>query len=162
MPILLDTRRHASSVLAPRLAAAALATGLCLAAGEAAAQAATCQTDFQKIMEPRQKLIDRINGFRNKRPTAGQACSTLGQLVAADGKLIGWLNENKEWCQIPDQMIEQLQTASGQAARSRNQACQAAKNQSSQIARARAQQRAAQSGGAPQVGSGVRLPQGAL
>lgn len=142
--------------------AASLGAGL-LAAGEAAAQSSSCQADFQKIMEPRQKLIERINGFRNKRPTAGQACSTLGQLVTADGKLMAWLGENKEWCQIPDALIEQLKEATGQASRSRGQACQAAKNQASQIARARAQQRAAQQGGgAPPVGSGVRLPQGAL
>ena len=140
--------------------AAAAAAALGASSGAAQAQASTCQTDFQKMMEPRQKLIERINGFRNKRPTAVQACSTLGSLVAADRKLIGWLNENKEWCQIPDQLIEQLQTASSQASRSRGTACQAAKNQASQIARARAQQQ--QQSGAPAVGSGVRLPQGAL
>ena len=99
-----------SAALAAVAAAAIGATG-----GAALAQNSSCQTDFQKMMEPRQKLIERINSFRNKRPTAGQACSTLGSLVSADQKLIGWLNENKEWCQIPDQLIEQLQTASSQA-----------------------------------------------
>jgi len=152
----MDTRNLTIATLAAS-AAAFLAS-----AGTAAAQSSSCQTDFQKIMEPRQALIERINGFRNKRPSPGQACSTLGQLVSADGKLLGWLNENKEWCQIPEQLIEQLQTASSQASRSRANACQAAKNQASQIARARAQQRAAEGGGAPAVGSGVRLPQGAL
>jgi hypothetical protein len=131
-------------------------------AGEARAQASGCQADFQKVMEPRQTLINRINGFRTKRPTAGQACSTLTQLVAADRKVIDWMTENKEWCQIPDEVVEQLKTASGDAAKSRGTACSAAKNQQSQIARARAQERAAQQGGPPPVGSGVRLPQGAL
>lgn len=145
----------------PFALAAFAALAAALAPGEAAAQASTCQTDFQKVMEPRMKLIERINGYRTKRPTPGQACSTLGELVAADGKLLGWLGENKEWCQIPDQLIEQLQEASGQASRSRGQACTAAKNQASAVARARAQQRAAQ-GGAPAAGSGVRLPSGAL
>ncbi len=139
---------------------AALAAVALLALGGAAqAQSASCQTDFQKVMEPRQKLIDRINGFRNKRPTATQACSTLGSLVAADRKLIDWMTENKDWCQIPDQLIEQVQQASGQASRSRANACQAAKNQANQQARARSQQQGAS---APAVGSGVRLPQGAL
>ncbi len=138
---------------------AALAAGTFLAcAGVAQAQSSSCQTDFQKVMEPRQALIARINGFRTKRPTAGQACSTLGSLVAADRKVISWMTENKDWCQIPDQLIEQLQTASAQASRSRATACQAAKNQANQVARARQQQQ----GAAPAVGSGVRLPQGAL
>jgi hypothetical protein len=153
-------RRSAMTPLARAFVLSMLTGSAAVVAGEAAAQSPSCQADFQKIMEPRQKIIERINGFRSKRPTPGQACSTLGELVAADGKLIAWLTENKDWCQIPDQLIEQLQTASGQASRSRGQACTAAKNQASQIARARAQQRAAQ--GAPAVGSGVRLPQGAL
>ncbi len=138
----------------------AVAAALLASGGAAEAQSASCQTDFQKVMEPRQALIQRINGFRNKRPTAGQACSTLGSLVAADRKLIAWLTENKDWCQIPDQLIEQVQGASAQASRSRATACQAAKNQANQQARARAQQQGASS--APAVGSGVRLPQGAL
>jgi hypothetical protein len=133
--------------------------------GEAQAQASNCQADFQKVMAPRQTLIGRINGFRNKRPTADQACSTLSQLVAADGRAVKWMTENQDWCQIPEELITQLKGASGQAVGSRNQACGAAKNQRAQIARARAAQaRAAQQGGggAPAVGSGVRLPQGAL
>ncbi len=142
------------------MAAAATAATLLILGGEAQAQSASCQTDFQKVMEPRQALIQRINGFRNKRPTATQACSTLGSLVAADRKLIAWMTENKDWCQIPDQLIEQVQGAAAQASRSRGTACQAAKNQANQVARARAQQQGAAS--APAVGSGVRLPQGAL
>jgi hypothetical protein len=152
---------------AGRLSAAVtvLAAGFLVTSGEARAQASNCQTDFQKVMAPREALMQRINGFRTKRPTAGQACSTLGQLVAADGNVLKWMTENKDWCQIPDALVEQLQTASGQVSRSRGQACAAAKNQASQIARARAAQARAQQGGgggAPPVGSGVRLPQGAL
>jgi hypothetical protein len=133
--------------------------------GGAMAQASTCQTDFQKYMGPRMALIQRINGFQKRKPTPQAACSTLSQLVSADSRLSKWMTENKEWCQIPDNVVEQLQTGAGQATRARGQACGAAKNQASQIARARAaQQRAAQGGGggAPAVGSGVRLPQGAL
>jgi hypothetical protein len=141
-----------------------LAAGVLLTPGQAHAQASNCQTDFQKVMAPREALMQRINGFRNKRPTAGQACSTLGQLVTADGNVLKWMTENKDWCQIPDSLVEQLQTASGQVSKSRGQACTAAKNQVTQQARARAAQARAQQGGgsAPPVGSGVRLPQGAL
>jgi hypothetical protein len=139
--------------------------GSLLASSDALAQASNCQADFQKVMAPREALMQRINGFRTKRPTPGQACSTLGQLVAADGRVLKWMTENKDWCQIPDALVEQLQNASGQVSTSRGQACAAAKNQASQIARARAAQaraQAQQGGGAPPVGSSVRLPQGAL
>jgi hypothetical protein len=153
-----------------RTAALTAAFGLLLfTSSEALAQASTCAADFQKVMGPRQALIARINGFARKRPTADQACSALGQLVAADRRVLSWMTENKDWCQIGDEMISQLQGSSGQAARSRGQACGAAAQQRSQIAKARAAQARAsqqQAGGggdrpAP-VGSGVRLPQGAL
>jgi hypothetical protein len=130
----------------------------------ASAQQSSCQADFQKFMGPRQALIQRINGFRQRRPTPQAACSTLSQLVSADARLSKWVDENKDWCQIPDEMVEQLKTGAGQAQRARGQACGAARQQASAIARARAQQRAAQGGGGGQapVGSGVRLPSGAL
>ncbi len=133
-------------------------------ASGASAQGAGCAEDFQKRMAPRMALIERINGYQKRRPTPGVACSTLGQLVSADANLSKWVSENKDWCQIPDSVVEQLTTAAGQAQRARGQACGVAKQQAAAIARARAQQRAAQQGGggAPAVGSGVRLPQGAL
>jgi hypothetical protein len=145
-------------------AAAVLAACVLVTPGQANAQASNCQTDFQKVMAPREALMQRINGYRTKRPTPGQACSTLGQLVTADGNVLKWMTENKDWCQIPDALVEQLQTASGQVSKSRGQACTAAKNQAGQIARARAAQARAQQGGGgtPPVGSSVRLPQGAL
>jgi hypothetical protein len=152
-------RIHLSMIAFAAFAAVALEPG------SAMAQGSNCAADFQKLMDPRMALVQRINGFQSKRPTPQVACSTLGQLVAADGKLSKWVDENKEWCQIPDTVVEQLKTGAGQAQRARGQACGAAKQQAAAIARARAQARAAQGGGgggAPPVGSGVRLPQGAL
>ncbi len=156
----IPTKTLKSLILAASVSSGASA----MMSGEAHAQASNCQTDFQKVMAPREQLMTRINGFRTKRPTPGQACTTLGQLVAADGNVLKWMTENKDWCQIPDALLEQLQTASGQVSRSRGQACAAAKNQANQIARARAAQARAQQGGGgpPAVGSSVRLPQGAL
>jgi hypothetical protein len=146
------------------IAVTVLAASILATPEQAHAQASNCQVDFQKVMAPREALMTRINGYRTKRPTPGQACSTLGQLVTADGNVLKWMTENKDWCQIPDTLVEQLQTASGQVSKSRGQACAAAKNQVTQQARARAAQARAQQGGggAPPVGSGVRLPQGAL
>ncbi len=160
----ISMRFHQNSLGLLALAAAFGVGASLLMAGSAQAQASNCQADFQKVMAPREALMQRINGFRTKRPTPGQACSTLGQLVTADGRVQAWMTENKDWCQIPDALMEQLQAASGQVSRSRGQACSAAKNQASQIARARAAQARAQQGGggAPSVGSSVRLPQGAL
>jgi hypothetical protein len=134
---------------------------LALQLSPAQAQSSTCQTGFQGVMSQRQVLLERINGFRTKRPTAQQACSTLNQLVASEGRLIKWMTENKDWCSIPDETIAQARVASSQANKARGQTCTAASRQAQGQANA-ARQRAQGPDAPPAVGSGVRLPQGAL
>lgn len=145
------------------------AIALCLAVVPAAvspamAQAQSCQDDFAKIMGARQSIIQRINGFRTKRPTPQQACAAFNQLRSADARLISWMTTNKDWCQIPDDALTNAQNSQAQAAKIRGQACgAAAKQQQMQTQMRRQQELQAQGGGAPaQPGSGIRLPQGAL
>ncbi len=143
------------------IALLAASAGLVVLGTSAHAQSSTCQTGFQGVMGPRQALLERINGFRTKRPTASQACSTLTQLVSAEARMIKWMTENKDWCSIPDETIAQAKQASGQASRARGQTCTAASRQAQGQAAA-ARQRAQGADAPPAVGSGVRLPQGAL
>jgi hypothetical protein len=161
----LSFRMHRLRALALPALAAMSAIALLSSAGvtPAAAQSPSCQADFQKVMGPRMALIQRVNGFQRRRPTPQQACSTFSSLQAADRRVLAWMTENKDWCQIPDQLVEQLQSASGQIARVRGQACNAAAQSARLQAQAR-RQAAQQAGpaGPPPVGSGVRLPQGAL
>jgi hypothetical protein len=151
------------STFLARTCAAALAVSAVAFLGSAPAQAqsSTCQTGFQGVMAPRQALLQRINGFRTKRPTAQQACSTLSQLVSAEVRMIKWMTENKDWCSIPDETIAQAKQANSQASRARGQTCTAASRQAQGQAAA-ARQRAQGADAPPAVGSGVRLPQGAL
>jgi hypothetical protein len=136
-----------------------------LSAGDALAQS-SCQADMQKVMGPRQALLARVNGFAKRRPTPDQACSTFSSLAVADSRAVRWMTDNKDWCQVPDELLAQMKAATGQIIRARSQSCTAAKNFRAQVARAREQQRRAQAqgggGGPPAVGSGVRLPSGAL
>jgi hypothetical protein len=155
------SRLHMSAVA---IAAAGL---VLLSSGDAFAQS-SCQADMQKVMAPRQALLARVNGFAKRRPTPDQACSTFSSLAAADGRAVRWMTENKDWCQIPDDLLAQMKGATGQIANARSQSCKAASNYRAQVAKLRAQQRAAQAqqqsgvGAPPAVGSGVRLPSGAL
>lgn len=126
-----------------------------MAANPALAITPSCQEEMNKITTSRQSAIDRVNGFAKKRPSATQACSAFGTLVSADKKLLDWMTSNKDWCQVPDQLIEQLQDAQQQAAKVRDQACTAAKKE------AEMRRNAAPAAGPP-PGGGVRLPQGAL
>lgn len=147
--------------------ALAVTGGLAVVSASDAMAQSSCQADMQKVMGPRQALLARVNGFAKKRPTPDQACSTFSSLAAADGRAVKWMTENKDWCQIPDELLEQMKGASGQIVRARSQSCTAAKNFRAQVAKLRAQQRRAAEaqgggGGPPAVGSGVRLPSGAL
>jgi hypothetical protein len=157
-------RKSFSAGMRTALVACALAAPAVLGSGSAAlAQSPACQGDFEKVMGPRMALIQRINGFRNRRPTAAQACQTLRSLRAADLRLIKWMSDNKDWCQIPDETIAQAQAGTQNTVRAQNQACGAASQQARQLRQLQEQQ--AGGGGvprAPAVGSGVRLPQGAL
>lgn len=126
-----------------------------LQAAPALSMPESCQNDLNKHAQVRLDAINRINGFKNKRPSATQACSAFGNLVAAEAKMIKWMEENKDWCQIPDPLIDDLKKASAQGTKVRGQACSAAKKEAQMRA-----QGGAGGGGAPRPA--VRLPQGAL
>ena len=140
-------------------ATAFLAAGM-IVGGAAAAEAVDCQKDFAQLMGNRQQIITKINGFNKKKPTPAQACSALTQLVSSDKKTMDWLEANKQWCQIPDEVPNGLKQQSTQSSVIRGKACAAAQAQAKQLHQ---QQRAASSGGPSGLpGSGVRLPGGAL
>lgn len=134
------------------LIGSALAAGL-LSAVPAMAMPASCQQDFAKYSGDREAAIQRINTFNKKRPSAFQACAAFGNLTGIEARMLKWMNENKEWCQFPEQVINQLKEATAQTSRVRGQVCTAAKREAQGGGAAR---------GAPPPGSGVRLPQGAL
>lgn len=121
----------------------------------ATAMPASCQADFQKYTNDRQVAVDRINAFNKKRPTAQAACGAFGTLTSAEARLIKWMTENKEWCQIPDAFFQQIKQAAEQTAKVRGQVCTAAKREAEGAAGGGPR-------GAPPPGAGVRLPQGAL
>lgn len=121
----------------------------------AMAMPASCQADFQKYTNDRQAAVDRINAFNKKRPTAQAACGAFGNLTGAEARLIKWMTENKEWCQIPEAFFDQIKQAADQTTKVRGQVCTAAKREAEGAAGGGPR-------GAPPPGAGVRLPQGAL
>jgi hypothetical protein len=158
-------KRHLS-ILSALVAPAVLALAVSLPAAPALAQGSSCQDDFQKLGAARQAAISRINGFSRGKANPVQVCAAARQLVSADTRLIDWMTNNKDWCQVPDEAIENLTKSRGQGVDLRNRACGAAAQQQrliQQQRRLQQQQEAAGGGGAaPAPGSGIRLPQGAL
>lgn len=121
-------------------------------AAPAAALTPSCQADLDKYGTARLAVIERINGFKKAKPTAKQACATFNELVKAEADMLKWMDENKEWCQLPEPFVEDYRKGTAQGVKYRTQVCTAAKRQ--------AQQPAAPRGPAP--GGGVQLPKGAL
>jgi hypothetical protein len=142
-----------------RRAVAATALGLGLfVAGEAAAQ--SCQEDFGKLTARREAQIKSLNamtggGKRKLDPIA--ACPRLQALAAAERALIAYMEKNKDWCSIPDEVLANAKKGMGRTGGVAAQACKIAA-QAKQM-RARAQREAREGGGAPQV---QRLPSGPL
>ena len=65
-----------------------MAGSVLLGVAPAVAMTESCQNDLNKHAEGRLAAINRINAFKNKRPTAAQACSAFGALVSAEDKMI--------------------------------------------------------------------------
>ena len=135
------------------------ASFLCLTmAGSAYALPESC-SDFQKVALPRVQLINRINGFQKKKPTAVEACKIMTALVGVDKKILEWMEANKDWCQVPDEQIASLKQAGEQTSAFKTKACTAAVTQAKQIEQMK---KAQAQGGGSAPGSAVHLPQGAL
>ena len=142
-------------VLRLLLPVVAFATSMMLpGSAHAQAMAASCQVEFQKHSEAREAAVQRINTFQKKRPTAAQACAAFGSLTSAETRLKKWMSDNQQWCQINDQLIEQIGQSIAQTGKVRSQVCTAAKRE--------AEGGVGPARGQPAPGGGVRLPQGAL
>lgn len=145
----------------PRASLAAFAfVMLAFGVSSASAMPESCN-EFPKIVAPRLALIEKLNNFKKKKPTAIEACKTMTSLIAADKKIMDWMVANKDWCQVPDEQLTQLKQASEQSNEFRGKACAAAANQAKQIEQLKRAQ-AQGGGGQPLPGAGVKLPQGAL
>lgn len=118
----------------------------------------SCMTDFEPIMKVRQAAVQRVNSLNPKKTTATQACAAFRELAARNQKVVEYMTTNKEWCQIGENDLAAVTQAQEQIEKNRGNACNAAAKQASQIKQMQRQQQNAQ----PAVGSGVRLPQGAL
>lgn len=143
---------------------AGFALALVFGAPAARAMPESCQKDFVPMMEKRQKYINTINGYQKRKPTAAQACSTFRGLAEHNQKIATWMTAQKDWCQVPDDMLKGVSEAQEQINQSRNNVCSAAAKQAKQLQQMKAQaaRQQQQQGRAPGVGSGVRLPAGAL
>lgn len=149
----------------PYLMAALAAAGMFISA-PAFAQSSGCQ-DGQKILLERQDLIKQINtltgGGKKKQVDPRAACNVFSKLVTNGSSGIKWMTDNKDWCQIPDQVVQNFEQDHKRAQTFKGQACGAAAKMAEMEKRAKQQ---AQQGGPGRMGGGLTgtlsVPKGAL
>jgi hypothetical protein len=149
--------------LHPRPVFAGLAAALVgLAAAPAFAQSSSCQ-DFRKQMEERRVIVEKLHALDKRKGgmDAKSACPAFGNLVTNGTTAVKWLETNKDWCQIPDQVIENIKKDHARAVDLRGQACKAAAQQAAMEKKAKEGGGSGLLGGDGLTGS-YRMPQGAL
>jgi len=131
------------------------AAALLLIGGVSQAQENSCQTDFQKLSGRRMAEIQRINaivkaGKGKMDPIA--TCPVARALDRVEIEFMSYMVKNKEWCQIPDSVIEQFKSQHAKSSTLASQACAAAVRFKEQAKNAEAQA----------AGQAPKLPAGPL
>jgi hypothetical protein len=135
-----------------------------VAAGPASAQ--VCQ-EGAKLIQERQTIVQQLNkaGGKDKKLDPRMACGAFGKLLANGEQSLKWIETNKDWCQIPDQVADNLKQEHEKVKEIRGQACQAAAKIAQMEKQARQQQQKQQQSNNP-FGGGLtgqyKVPQGAL
>ena len=124
----------------------------------ASAFAGDCNSDIAGLSQKRQAFIDQLNALSAKSkgkldPVA--SCPTLRGLVSTEGNLLKYLEANKNWCNVPDEIVSNLKTADVKSQLFATQAC----NFAAQAKKAKEQQA---SSNAAIAAEAPKLPAGPL
>jgi hypothetical protein len=116
---------------------------------------ADCQEDMGKLMAKRQGMLEQLNKLTNGGkakldPVA--ACPKLKSLVSVENEVVAYLEKNKDWCNVPDNFLDNAKAGRAKDSGFAAKACQFA----AQVAKMKQQQA---EGGGPQV---QKLPAGPL
>lgn len=111
--------RSARSVLVATLAGFGIVVG-------AAAYAGDCNTDIAGLSQKRQSYIEKLNAI--SKATKGKldpvkSCPQLRGLVVAEGALVKYLESNKNWCNVPDEAVNNIKAAAAKSQTFATQAC---------------------------------------
>ncbi len=141
------TSRAARALFLPALAFAAF--------GVTGALAQSCNDDIGAFQEKRRAQMEALSKMTKAEggkldPIA--SCPRLRNLAAIEREMLGYMEKNKSWCSIPDQIIEQVKTGANRTSQIAGQACKIA-------AQARQMQQQQQQG---QAASAPALPRGPL
>jgi hypothetical protein len=120
---------------------------------------AECAEDLKKLTDRRVALLNEINNMaaeskKAKKPMeAGVVCVKARGLTGAEDALIAYMEKNKDWCGVPDEVLASLKASHAKTTDFGGKACVAA----AKVKKMQEQQAAG--GGQPQAPA---LPAGPL
>ena len=90
---------------------------------------ADCQEDLGKLMAKRTTAMEALNkmnsgGKKQLDPIA--ACPKLKGLTAIENEVVSYLEKNKEWCNVPENFLDQAKAGRAKTAAFATKACQVA------------------------------------
>jgi hypothetical protein len=91
----------------------------------AAAQGAPQCADFPRLSAEAKKRADAVQAAINAKADRKQICTLLTTFVASEATVIKFLEENKEWCGVPDQAIATSKTNHEKSIKFKTMACAA-------------------------------------
>ena len=113
----------------PTFSRAAVGVGALFALFVASAPArADCQTDIQAFMKRRDGVIAQLNAMTGSGPKKKQldpqaACPKFRSLSGILGETVAYMEKNKDWCALPDQLIDGAKQQRAQFSKTASQAC---------------------------------------
>ena len=111
-------------------AIASLALALAGAAWAAPAFAQSCGDDMQKLSQRREAEMATmgsvIKAAKGKQVDPTVFCSKSGGFIAAENALIAYMEKNKDWCGVPDDVIDNLKANHAKSVAFAAKACKAA------------------------------------
>lgn len=133
---------------------------LVMFASAGGARAQSCNDDLAKLGQKRGAQIEALNGIAKANkgkldPVA--ACPRFRELASIENEMVAYLVKNKDWCNIPDEFLNNFKTGSAKSNAMATQACAiAAKVKKMQ------KEQALGGGGGGNLGPAPKLPAGPL
>ena len=120
----------------------------------------SCGDDLQKLQQKRQAALQGINDMvaaaKGKQLDPAAFCARSQPLSAVEVQMIAYMEKNKDWCQIPDDVIGQLKATHAKSVGFATKACTVAAQMK------KMKEQAAQGGGAGGAPQAQPLPAGPL
>jgi hypothetical protein len=90
------------------LAAVVTAAALCAVPGAATAQTGTVQcNDFLKLRTDAEQKASAIRNATQKKADRKDVCALVQRFTTAEAAVVKFLEVNKTWCGVPEQLVQQ-------------------------------------------------------